>query len=70
MSDIPAFPIKDFPYMTSHDGLSMRDYFAAKAMQGLLANGWCAEQREIASSMGEREVALDAYRLADAIPQS
>ena len=38
MKDIPAFPIKDFPYMTSHDGLSMRDYFAAKAMQGIVNN--------------------------------
>ena len=38
MNDIPAFPIKDFPYMTSHDGLSMRDYFAAKAMQGIVNN--------------------------------
>ena len=47
--------------------VDLRDYFAAKAMQGLLANGWCAEQREIAPNMGEREIALDAYRLADAM---
>jgi hypothetical protein len=38
MSNIPAFPIKDFPYQETHDGLSMRDYFAAKAMQGMLSN--------------------------------
>ena len=38
MSNIPAFPINDFPYKESHDGLSMRDYFAARAMQGLLSN--------------------------------
>lgn len=68
--NIPAFPV--FPetgsgHASAFQGMTLRDYFAAKAMQGLLANGWCAEQREIAPSMGEREVALDAYRLADAM---
>jgi len=37
----PAFPQVEYkqgiPYMTI-PGLSMRDYFAAKALQGLLAN--------------------------------
>lgn len=70
MNNIPAFPV--FPetgsgHASAFQGMTLRDYFAAKAMQGLLANGWCAEQREIAPSMGEREVALDAYRLADAM---
>jgi hypothetical protein len=55
MSDIPAFPIKDFPYMTSHDGLSMRDYFAAKAMQGLVAN----------SNTNPMDIAKAAYVVAD-----
>ena len=69
MSDIPAFPVpfKWTPDLKQYNGMTLRDYFAAKVMQGLLANGWCAEQREIAPSMGEREVALDAYRLADAM---
>ena len=67
MSDIPAFPAMHFDLAKGEHGMTLRDYFAAKAMQGLLANGWCAEQREIAPSMGEREVALDAYRLADAM---
>ena len=67
----PAFPTTQYVNglsPTGHDnGMTLRDYFAAKAMQGLLANGWCAEQMEIAPSMGEREVALDAYRLAEAM---
>lgn len=72
MSSIPAFPtgiITDGKgnIIGGSNGMTLRDYFAAKAMQGLLANGWCAEQREIAPNMGEREIALDAYRLADAM---
>ena len=67
MSNIPAFPAMHFDLAEGEHGMTLRDYFAAKAMQGLLANGWCAEQREIAPNMGEREVALDAYRLADAM---
>ena len=69
MSEEQAFP----QYVINNGGayveggMTLRDYFAAKAMQGLLANGWCAEQREIAPNMGEREIALDAYRLADAM---
>ena len=65
----PAFPFEmasDFDGVRCK-GMTLRDYFAAKAMQGLLANGWCSEQREIAPNMGEREVAQDAYRLADAM---
>jgi hypothetical protein len=31
----PAFPTED----TSHPGISRRDYFAAAALQGLLASG-------------------------------
>lgn len=47
--------------------MTLRDYFAAAALQGLLANGWCSEAREIAPAVGNREVAIDAFRLADAM---
>lgn len=63
MNNEQAFPTQ----LHGGDGMTLRDYFAAKAMQGLLANGWCSEQREIAPTMGEHEVAQDAYRLADAM---
>jgi len=35
MKDISAFPHENF---LSHRGMTLRDYFAAKAMQGWLAN--------------------------------
>jgi hypothetical protein len=59
MSDIPAFPIKDFPYQETHDGLSMRDYFAAKALQGMLA--------ETSLKATPKEFADQAYEIADAM---
>jgi len=59
MSNIPAFPIKDFPYKESHDGLSMRDYFAAKALQGMLA--------ETSLKATPKEFADQAYEIADAM---
>jgi hypothetical protein len=48
------------PTWTQGPGLSLRDYFAAKAMQGFAATPhmaqWCSE-----------DVATSAYRLADAM---
>ena len=49
------------------DHMTLRDYFAAKAMQGLLAANWCASFRELESSIGSNMVAADAYRMADAM---
>jgi len=57
----PAFPglhpSKECHYQDS--GMTLRDYFAAKAMQGLLATG--------KSDYLDEHVALDAYNLADAM---
>jgi hypothetical protein len=36
VGDRPAFPC-DKPGLTEQRGMSLRDYFAAKAMQGILA---------------------------------
>ena len=39
MKDIPAFPKTPFIELgTPQNGMSLRDYFAAKAIQGLLAS--------------------------------
>ena len=39
MKDIPAFPKTPFIELgTPQNGMTLRDYFAAKAMQGLLAS--------------------------------
>jgi hypothetical protein len=57
----PAFPTTD-PYYAKYagEGMSLRDYFAAKAMQGLLA---CPMQPQSGPDMYAR----DAYALADAM---
>jgi hypothetical protein len=38
MNDMPAFPVPDSGLLLPGYGMTLRDYFAAKAMQGLLAN--------------------------------
>jgi len=48
-----AFPN---PHRTDMTGMTLRDYFAAKAMQGILFEG-----------LEERETAKNAYAMADAM---
>jgi hypothetical protein len=62
-----AFPIRDGNHATM--GMTLRDYFAAKAMQGLLSNGWCSDLRNdhYGENAGNRTVATDAYMMADAM---
>jgi hypothetical protein len=51
--------------------MSMRDYFAAKAMQGLLAANWCDQWRasglETMEKQGDAMLVADAYAIADAM---
>ena len=55
----PAFPTLDNTEHWRHLGVSIRDYFAAAALQGSIANP---------NSTGNWEdFALDAYRYADAM---
>ena len=37
MKDIPAFPAMHYDLADNEHGMTMRDYFAAKAMQGSIA---------------------------------
>lgn len=37
-TDIPAFPVPDSEYQIQDTGMTLRDYFAAKAVQGMLSN--------------------------------
>lgn len=62
-SDEPAFP-RDHRY-EGHNGLTMRDYFAAKAMQGMLAN----PQQDYAplTQSSQDAVVSSAYGIADAM---
>jgi hypothetical protein len=55
----PAFPN---PHYVNHKGMTLRDYFAAKAMQGLLADS------EVSGT--PNEFALRSYAMADAMIQA
>lgn len=54
--------MKAFPSVTGQTGMDLRDYFAAKAMQGLLAD------TEIRQSWAK--FAEDAYEVADAMMEA
>ena len=61
----PAFPVQysneaDGPTVMPHVGMTLRDYFAAKAMQGFLT-------AEYASTYRPEVWAKDAYEMADAM---
>jgi len=53
----PAFP-RDHAH-DGHNGMTLRDYFAAKAMQGFLAT--------VKVGCPDDLIAVDAYNLADAM---
>lgn len=57
MSNIPAFP-RDHAHF-GHNGMDLRDYFAAKAMQGMLSacTGWSESDQE--------RLAKCSYKMAD-----
>jgi hypothetical protein len=59
MKNIPAFPKTPFIELgTPQNGMTLRDYFAAKAMQGLLAS-------EVNAPL--KTFAKQAYAMADAM---
>lgn len=57
-----AFPVQDAFSMSTAQGMTLRDYFAAKAMQGLIA-------QSAGTALGSRvEIAAEyAYAAADAM---
>lgn len=63
MKDIPAFPLHNHGAQTLGlhvTGMSLRDYMAAKALQGIIAS--------YATSLPEKELAAGAaYQYADAM---
>jgi len=54
----PAFPSTIIDDSLHVGGMSLRDYFAAKAIQGMMANNW---------NTNYDDWAKHAYRLADAM---
>ena len=63
----PAFPGTN-AYGSVYDGMTLRDYFAAKAMQGMIAHEERAKQLG-SHNLGDFDVrvAVCAYRYADAM---
>ncbi|HGN0719328.1 TPA: hypothetical protein ACKRNA_001182 [Proteus mirabilis] len=59
-----AFPIPATELHGTTAGMTLRDYFAAKAMQGMLSNEQC---KPFDMSFSEEYHANCAYRMADAM---
>ncbi|MEY0663857.1 hypothetical protein AB7281_14585 [Providencia rettgeri] len=61
-----AFPASGHPDMqfVAQEGMELRDYFAAKAMQGILAN---PAQLDNVNDKSAEWVSRDAYLVADAM---
>jgi len=64
MKDIPAFPVEVIYTQENErfNGMTLRDYFAAKALQGALSG--CAARGEVVMYS---EMASLAYEMADAM---
>ena len=60
MKNEPAFPAMHFDLAENEHGMTLRDYFAAKAMTGLLT-------AEIVGEYSNEHVAEISYRIADAM---
>ena len=64
----PAFPVQAYPgdaanpKVRPNTGMSMRDYFAAQAMNGLLANS-----EEFGEEVPAKELAEYAFEVANAM---
>ena len=57
----PAFPFRGIHATDEqHDGMTLRDYFAAKAMQGMMANSEITRPDEV-------KICDAAYKIADAM---
>ena len=66
MNNTPAFPTSNWqktaPMASGYnEGMALRDYFAAKALQGMLASG------NLPKTMPDADIAECSYNLADAM---
>jgi len=70
--DIPAFPNNFIG--AKHQGMTLRDYFAAKAMHAMYAASFEWEPtgapRDDKHNRVMKELALDAYGIADAMMEA
>ena len=58
-----AFPITST--LDYNNGMDLRDYFAAKAMQGVQANN-----SDVSLAMTYKDIAVYAYNMADAMMEA
>lgn len=72
MNDIPAFPtVDDRTEDYGTRGMTLRDYFAAKAMQGMFANPADGhENYDLNYEDYTKEIARCAYKMADAMMEA
>ena len=66
----PAFPVPNDANVNDQEGMTLRDYFASKAMQGLLARGIHYQTeawRQHRGGLEELDIAGHAYLMADAM---
>ena len=56
MNNQHAFPANHFDLTESEHGMTLRDYFAAKAMHGMMGSAWTIKPSEIPKR---------AYEIAD-----
>jgi hypothetical protein len=56
----PAFPAMHFDLAENEHGMTLRDYFAAKAMQAIVS-------KEVSHVSWVDEYAKNAYKMADAM---
>lgn len=64
----PAFPIENNVagmHGLSPTGMSLRDYFAAKAMQSILSE-WVGKGGDLLG-INDEDIAAEAYQMADAM---
>jgi hypothetical protein len=67
MNDLPAFPTWNVVDITK--GMTLRDYFAAKAMSAVISNPWYANDEKAYDEISPH-LAEDAYTIADAMMEA
>lgn len=63
----PAFPRSGTAITVSHAGMTLRDYFAATALQGMISNLQNIHFADGKMLIGDYAIAKSAYELADAM---
>ena len=58
----PAFPAPAGVAHITEQGMTLRDYFAAKAMQGM-----CSSDSHCVDGWAHSDIAVQAYQMADAM---